>query len=570
MKWSAAKSSSPTVAEWHWWPPCPICRPPESSSDCERRRCLPTNQFEICDSLMPGRRLIFRTFQSPGDVLMLTAAVRDLHMAAPGSFQTDIRTSADALWENNPLITRLNEHEAGVETIECHYPLVHQANARPYHFIHGYAQFLEQRLGVPIPLTRFSGDVYLSAEEKQRPLPFAELGLKEGFWIVIAGGKYDFTAKWWDPAGYQAVVDHFQARIQFAQCGESGHWHPRLKNAVDLVGRTSLRDFVVLMHHAAGVLCPVTFAMHLAATVETRPGRPRRPCVVVGGARQPAHWEQYPGHQFLHTVGSLPCCARDPCWRSRGPLVGDGDEKDRKDVCERPVQLTPELRIAQCMAMISPDDVIRAIERYVGQASVGNGLRAVPPPEAPNGRARDAEKEGPSDGAMETSVGNGLRAVPPPDNPKSKVENPKLPVLLDFRHGLGDAVQLTTVLSHLRHYHPDWQIDVAAGIGKLPGVVSGQWPAREVRRERATESVRNSHEFRYRASRNSHELRYPSTTASSSASASRSTAARTSTCSIWRGRNARPSTPTAPAPRPSIALKPCFNCGRSPSFAATY
>ncbi|HET6880298.1 MAG TPA: glycosyltransferase family 9 protein [Pirellulales bacterium] len=319
------------------------------------------------------RRLILHSFQSPGDVLMLTAAVRDLHLANPGKFQTDIRTSADALWEHNPHVTRLNG-EPGVETLECHYPLVHQANSRPYHFIHGYAQFLEQRLGVPIPLTKFAGDVHLSAEEKSRPLPFAELGLKEGFWIVMAGGKYDFTAKWWDPAAYQAVVDHFQGRIQFAQCGEAAHWHPRLKGVVDVVGRTNLRDFVVLMHHAAGVLCPVTFAMHLAAAVPTKAAislgnglravPQRRPCVVVAGAREPAHWEQYPGHQFLHTLGSLPCCVNDPCWRSRCQLVGDGDEKDRRDVCERPVQLTPELRIAQCMALITPHDVIRAIERY--------------------------------------------------------------------------------------------------------------------------------------------------------------------------------------------------------------
>jgi hypothetical protein len=47
------------------------------------------------------KRLIQRSFQSPGDVLMLTAAVRDLHRAPPGQFQTDVRTSADALWENN-------------------------------------------------------------------------------------------------------------------------------------------------------------------------------------------------------------------------------------------------------------------------------------------------------------------------------------------------------------------------------------------------------------------------------------------------------------------------------------
>jgi ADP-heptose:LPS heptosyltransferase len=42
-------------------------------------------------------RLILRSFQSPGDVVMLTAAVRDLHRACPGRYQTDVRTPADAL-----------------------------------------------------------------------------------------------------------------------------------------------------------------------------------------------------------------------------------------------------------------------------------------------------------------------------------------------------------------------------------------------------------------------------------------------------------------------------------------
>jgi hypothetical protein len=39
-------------------------------------------------------------------------------------------------------------------------------------------------------------------------------------------------------------------------------------------------------------------------------------------------------------------------------------------------------------------------------------------------------------------------------------------VLIKFRHGLGDAVQLTSVLQHLTHERPDWHIEVAALIGK--------------------------------------------------------------------------------------------------------
>lgn len=39
-------------------------------------------------------------------------------------------------------------------------------------------------------------------------------------------------------------------------------------------------------------------------------------------------------------------------------------------------------------------------------------------------------------------------------------------VLIKFRHGLGDTVQLTTVLGHLKHYHPDWRVDVQTLTGK--------------------------------------------------------------------------------------------------------
>ena len=39
-------------------------------------------------------------------------------------------------------------------------------------------------------------------------------------------------------------------------------------------------------------------------------------------------------------------------------------------------------------------------------------------------------------------------------------------VLIKFRHGLGDAVQLTSVVAHLRHHHPEWHVDVAALPGK--------------------------------------------------------------------------------------------------------
>ena len=87
------------------------------------------------------RKLLLKNFQSPGDIVMLTAAVRAIHDCCPGDFLTDVRTSCPDLWSNNPYITPLEEAAPDVHTIECHYPLIHQSNQRPYHFIHGFIEY---------------------------------------------------------------------------------------------------------------------------------------------------------------------------------------------------------------------------------------------------------------------------------------------------------------------------------------------------------------------------------------------------------------------------------------------
>lgn len=341
------------------------------------------------------RQLILRNFLSPGDVLMLTAAVRDLHLTHPGQFQTDVRTPYPGLWEHNPYVVPLAEDAPGVEIVDCEYPLINQSNQRPYHFIHGFRLFLEERLGVPITPHAFHGDVHLIDQEKGWLSQVDEVTGTPGtrFWIIVSGGKKDFTAKWWDPARCQQVVDHFRDQIQFVQCGDGGDWHvhPPLEGAINLVGRTDLRQMVRLMHHADGVICPVTMFMHLAAAVETRPGRPRnRPCVVVAGGREPAHWEAYPHHQYLHTNGCLPCCDDGGCWRSRVAPLGDGDEKDRC-LCWRPVRVPTGRVLPQCLDMITAQDVIEAVTRYRQFDAPPLDGAGLPSPDAP--------RSGPPDGA---------------------------------------------------------------------------------------------------------------------------------------------------------------------------
>lgn len=308
------------------------------------------------------KKLILTNFQSPGDIVMLTGAIRDLHRCHPGRFITDVRTSCPDLWENNPYLTPLDDDDPDVDTVACEYPLIHRSNQEPWHFLHGFVSFLSDRLGVPLHVTEFRGDIHISDEEKSWFSTVEEIkGASTPFWLLTSGGKTDYTVKWWDHDRYQAVVDHFRGRIEFVQVGELHHHHPALDGVVDLRGETNLRQLVRLVYHAQGAVSAVSLLMHLAAAVEVKPGMPKnRPCVVVAGGREPPHWEAYPHHQFIHTVGALRCCDNGGCWKARTVPLGDGDEKDEADsLCVDVVGSLP-----RCMHMITPDDVIRRIETY--------------------------------------------------------------------------------------------------------------------------------------------------------------------------------------------------------------
>jgi ADP-heptose:LPS heptosyltransferase len=315
------------------------------------------------------RKVILRNGQAPGDIVMLTAAVRDLHRAHPGEFLTDVRTCFPDLWTHNPHITSLREDDPDVEIIECHYPLIDRCNSTPSHFLHGFPAYLNDQLGLRIRVTEFKGDIHLSEQEKREAADLLAIDTdRRPYWLFVSGGKYDFTIKWWDPARMQQVVDHFRDRIDFVQVGEPSHHHPALSHVVDLRGLTTLRQLIRLVYHAQGVISPVSLLMHLAAAVETPPSALRhRPCVVIAGGREPPHWTAYPHHQFLHTVGALACCDNGGCWRSRTVALGDGDPKDAPDqLCVDVVGALP-----RCMDLISADDVIARMELYRRGGAIG-------------------------------------------------------------------------------------------------------------------------------------------------------------------------------------------------------
>lgn len=86
-------------------------------------------------------KLILRSILSPGDAMTLTAAIESLHLTYPNEYLTDVRTSTNEIWENNPFITPLRESDADVKNVEIKYPTVHCSKQTAVSFINAHPEF---------------------------------------------------------------------------------------------------------------------------------------------------------------------------------------------------------------------------------------------------------------------------------------------------------------------------------------------------------------------------------------------------------------------------------------------
>lgn len=307
-------------------------------------------------------KIFLKQNQSPGDILMLTAAVRDLKRNFP-DFHINCRTSAQQLWENNPYLdTSVTQFNAD-KVITCHYPLIHQSTQGAYHFIHGFRLYLEEQLKIKIPSGQFKVDVHLSQKEMNDEY-ISNIVDNKPFWIIDAGYKNDFTCKMWEYDRFQQVVNRTCDKIRWIQIGASQHNHKSLQNVISLVGKTTHRQFINLMWRASGVLTPVSYPMHLSTMQWKDHDNQKRPCVVIAGSREPSVWEQYTCHQFIHNCGVLDCSKKGSCWKSRVEKLNDGSHQNNS-LCVYPVKTKSGQMIPKCLDMISVDQVIRRIMMYI-------------------------------------------------------------------------------------------------------------------------------------------------------------------------------------------------------------
>ena len=351
---------------------------------------------------MAKQNLLIRNTQAPGDILMLSAAVRDLHRCYPDQFNVQVDTTATEVWENNPYITKVPD---GTPSTLLGYPLIHRSNQCGIHFLNAFIFELNQKFNLKVRLTEFRPDLHWTEDELTRP-PIAG-----DYWLIVSGGKADFTAKWWDPIKYQEVVDKLAGEVKFVQIGNrpdgggSRHYHPPLRGTTNMVGQTNLREAFRLLLHSKGIVCPITCFMHAAAAM-------CKPAVVIAGGREPYTWEAYAEdnlrrnmayaaglvkqpvgwpdlwnagseeewskwspetdngykvfpfvpHAYMHTQGKLPCCTPHACWKAK---LSEG--RNPKQNCTNIIKLEGRQEQPQCMDMITSDQVVAAIRQYNSQ-----------------------------------------------------------------------------------------------------------------------------------------------------------------------------------------------------------
>lgn len=283
------------------------------------------------------------------------------------------------MWTNNPYARFVDGEFAG-RVVPIDYRPGIGASQRGYgrHFLTWFHEVLKRQLGVDVPVTRPAGELFFSAAERPR-------AVDGRYWVVVAGGKIDMTAKWWPTARYQAVVDLLRAAgVHCVQAGAhmERHRHGELANCVSALGATdSERDLFRLIRDADGVVCGVTAAMHIAAALG-------KPAVVVAGGREERTWEAYTNegqwpasasaiavpHTYFDTMGRYPCCTGRGCWRKQTAPVTPQDLARPDDVCARPLPMAGSL-YPECLLAITPEQVADAVLSYYR-----NGV--LPPPDA--------------------------------------------------------------------------------------------------------------------------------------------------------------------------------------------
>ena len=289
--------------------------------------------------------LIIKCFLAPGDIIVLTGALRELHKCYPEIILGTL-TPYPEITYGNPLFTLQASKNKSISTINIDYlKEFNYKNFSGNHLIDGFISSLNDSLSLNIKKTNMFPEIILTNEEKNSKHEFLNsLGLKEPYWLLFPGIKNDMPLKAWNPNNWQKLINiltNEYKHIHFYQVGSEKFFNPIFENIQSLVGKTEdLRDLIKLCFFSYGSIGGISLHMHLMAAFS-------KPSIIIAGGRETPRWSMYPNHTFLHNVGQFSCCIQGGCWN-----------KQRFE-CKKMVNKYPI-----CMENITIESVIKAFEHY--------------------------------------------------------------------------------------------------------------------------------------------------------------------------------------------------------------
>ena len=309
------------------------------------------------------QKLYLEALHSVGDMVVLSAAIRDLTLNYPDKYEIHLSTRCHQLFEHNPLITYYKKITNNARINLNYASLMPKKHDQPHHMVGVYHKLLEKHLKIPIPLLKPHGDLYLPDELVYKS------PVDGNYWLIMAGGKNSWKTKLWPAEYWQQTVNELDKHgINVVQTGHKpNHEHisPSIECSLDLNGWGGLQELLWLIYHCDGIICGITSGMHIAACFN-------KPCVVLAGGKESVNWEHYSNdnfiekfgndcesvrveHRFLNIYGELPCCNTNTiCWKR------DLDENSKKArLCSH-----TDGDYARCMTLIKPETVVDAVLSY--------------------------------------------------------------------------------------------------------------------------------------------------------------------------------------------------------------
>lgn len=370
-----------------------------------------------------------------GDAFTMTCGIRDFKKAFP-NVKIKVTSTAPRVWDNNPYIDQDITPEKTVNVGTGW--LTNASNRLNLHMANAYRISIQNETGLTFDQGPIRPDIWLSGEEYDAP------PLIEGpYWVIILGGELGWPLKMYPLDKWQQVVDALPD-IRFVQLGASEHTraHGKLANnrgnVIDFVGKTQdpktgIRDLFKIFLHAQGSVGLVSMHMHLSAAFNN-------PCVVIAGAREPAWFTHYMGHQYLHVNGCLPCAEERACWHCG------------LEACKN---LRPDGKTPTCADIIRPEDVTAAIMKYYdgGRLKIGEKIM--------NPFFKNVNR-----GKEKVTIATGRDAVTVPPKPVPQIPGQKVLRLLTSCRGFGGSEKSTLQIMKM-FIEKGWRVELVPWGGRI-------------------------------------------------------------------------------------------------------